>query len=42
MFRRIDELQVRYSESDRMGTFYNSCLLEWMDDLINGEDEDEQ
>ncbi|MDF7800722.1 acyl-CoA thioesterase [Pontiellaceae bacterium B1224] len=25
------ELRVRYSESDRMGTFYNSRLLEWME-----------
>ena len=24
-------MRVRYSESDRMGTFYNSRLLEWME-----------
>ena len=31
MFRHICQLRVRYSESDRMGTFYNSRLLEWME-----------
>ena len=31
MFRHIHQLRVRYSESDRMGTFYNSRLLEWME-----------
>ena len=31
MFRHTYELRVRYSESDRMGTFYNSRLLEWME-----------
>jgi acyl-CoA thioester hydrolase len=31
MFIHIHELRVRYSESDRMGTFYNSRLLEWME-----------
>ncbi len=31
MFRHIHQLRVRYSESDQMGTFYNSRLLEWME-----------
>ena len=31
MFRHTHQLRVRYSESDRMGTFYNSRLLEWME-----------
>lgn len=31
MFRHVYQLRVRYSESDRMGTFYNSRLLEWME-----------
>ena len=31
MFSHTHELRVRYSESDRMGTFYNSRLLEWME-----------
>lgn len=31
MFRHTYQLRVRYSESDRMGTFYNSRLLEWME-----------
>lgn len=31
MFRHAHQLRVRYSESDRMGTFYNSRLLEWME-----------
>ena len=31
MFRHVHQLRVRYSESDRMGTFYNSRLLEWME-----------
>lgn len=31
MFRHTCQLRVRYSESDRMGTFYNSRLLEWME-----------
>ncbi len=25
------QIRVRYSESDRMGTYYNSRLLEWME-----------
>lgn len=31
VFRHTHQLRVRYSESDRMGTFYNSRLLEWME-----------
>ena len=31
MVKHIHQLRVRYSESDRMGTFYNSRLLEWME-----------
>ena len=31
MFMHTHQLRVRYSESDRMGTFYNSRLLEWME-----------
>ncbi len=31
MFNHTHQLRVRYSESDRMGTFYNSRLLEWME-----------
>ena len=31
MFLHTHQLKVRYSESDRMGTFYNSRLLEWME-----------
>jgi acyl-CoA thioester hydrolase len=31
MFSHTYQLRVRYSESDRMGTFYNSRLLEWME-----------
>jgi len=31
MFRHTCQLRVRYSESDQMGTFYNSRLLEWME-----------
>ena len=31
MIKHICMLRVRYSESDRMGTFYNSRLLEWME-----------
>ncbi len=31
MFRHTHQLRVRYSESDQMGTFYNSRLLEWME-----------
>ncbi|QBG47056.1 acyl-CoA thioesterase [Verrucomicrobia bacterium S94] len=31
MFSHTCQLRVRYSESDRMGTFYNSRLLEWME-----------
>ena len=31
MITHTHQLRVRYSESDRMGTFYNSRLLEWME-----------
>ncbi|MDF7824582.1 thioesterase family protein [Pontiellaceae bacterium B12227] len=31
MFSHTCQLRVRYSESDQMGTFYNSRLLEWME-----------
>ena len=31
MYNHRYQLRVRYSESDRMGTFYNSRLLEWME-----------
>ena len=31
MFSHTHQLRIRYSESDRMGTFYNSRLLEWME-----------
>ena len=31
MFKHTYQLRVRYSESDRMGTVYNSRLLEWME-----------
>ena len=31
MFSHTHQLRVRYSESDKMGTFYNSRLLEWME-----------
>ena len=31
MIRHTHQLRVRYSESDRMGTYYNSRLLEWME-----------
>lgn len=31
MFKHRHQLRVRYSESDRMGTYYNSRLLEWME-----------
>ena len=31
MYSHRHQLRVRYSESDRMGTFYNSRLLEWME-----------
>lgn len=31
MYRHTHQLRVRYSESDQMGTFYNSRLLEWME-----------
>jgi len=31
MFKHTHQLRIRYSESDRMGTFYNSRLLEWME-----------
>ena len=29
--KHMHQIRVRYSESDRMGTFYNSRLLEWME-----------
>ena len=31
MIRHSYQIRMRYSESDRMGTFYNSRLLEWME-----------
>ena len=31
MFKHTHQLRIRYSESDQMGTFYNSRLLEWME-----------
>lgn len=31
MIRHTHQVRVRYSESDRMGTYYNSRLLEWME-----------
>jgi acyl-CoA thioester hydrolase len=31
MFKHTYQLRIRYSESDQMGTFYNSRLLEWME-----------
>lgn len=31
MIRHKHQLRVRYSESDRLGTYYNSRLLEWME-----------
>jgi len=31
MFRHTHQLRVRYSESDLMGSYYNSRLLEWME-----------
>lgn len=31
MIRHTHQIRVRYSESDRMGTYYNSRLLEWME-----------
>lgn len=31
MIKHCHQLRVRYSESDRMGTYYNSRLLEWME-----------
>jgi len=31
MLRDVLELRVRYSETDQMGTFYNSRALEWFE-----------
>jgi acyl-CoA thioester hydrolase len=31
MIRHTHQIRIRYSESDRMGTYYNSRLLEWME-----------
>jgi len=31
MIKHCHQIRVRYSESDRMGTYYNSRLLEWME-----------
>jgi len=31
MFRNVMKLRVRYSETDQMGTFYNSRVLEWFE-----------
>jgi acyl-CoA thioester hydrolase len=31
MIQHTHQIRVRYSESDRMGTYYNSRLLEWME-----------
>jgi len=31
MIKHCHQLRIRYSESDRMGTYYNSRLLEWME-----------
>lgn len=31
MIRHRHQIRIRYSESDRMGTYYNSRLLEWME-----------
>lgn len=31
MIRHTHQMRIRYSESDRMGTYYNSRLLEWME-----------
>lgn len=31
MIQHKHQVRVRYSESDRMGTYYNSRLLEWME-----------
>jgi acyl-CoA thioester hydrolase len=30
-FQHLTELRVRYSETDQMGTFYNSRALEWFE-----------
>ena len=31
MFRHTHQFRVRYSESDQLGSYYNSRLLEWME-----------
>ena len=31
MFEHVHRLRVRYSETDQMGTFYNSRALEWFE-----------
>lgn len=31
MIKHRHQIRIRYSESDRMGTYYNSRLLEWME-----------
>jgi len=31
MIKHSHQIRIRYSESDRMGTYYNSRLLEWME-----------
>lgn len=31
LFTNVSELRVRYSETDQMGTFYNSRALEWFE-----------
>ena len=31
MFEHVTKIRVRYSETDQMGTFYNSRALEWFE-----------
>lgn len=31
MFEHVTKIRVRYSETDQMGTFYNSRVLEWFE-----------
>lgn len=31
MFKHVHQIRVRYSESDQLGSYYNSRLLEWME-----------
>ena len=31
LFQHVSTLRVRYSETDQMGTFYNSRALEWFE-----------